>query len=92
MDIIDLLSHQHGQARQEAEVKRHQTIKNLREQEEAASAKRMAELMAIEEERVTRLHARQQRQKQRDLQLFIIAAVLFLLLMIASFWLISMLG
>lgn len=89
MDVLDLLALQQKEARHKAETLRQEQVKQLREQEEAASAKRMAELQAVEAERIALLRQRQQQQKQNDLRLFIVSTVLFLCLIIVIIWIVS---
>jgi len=65
--------------------------KSLKKDEAAASDKRMAELMAIEEARQAELRKRraEQKRQERTMLIVIFAAVLLFLLALASFALFS---
>ena len=93
LDIFDLLALQDEHVRHNFMEERRHQIRQLREQEEAASARRREELEAIEEARqveVGRRLAQQQRQEQRLLMTVFIAVAIFLLL-VAAYAVVSLL-
>jgi uncharacterized membrane protein len=92
LDILDVLGRQGSQAtvrRLNQQMSESQRIKEI---EQSASEKRMAELLAIEEARQAEIKRRIQKQKEQERQLFILvfaAVTLFLIVLLIYAYIIS---
>jgi CHASE3 domain sensor protein len=73
LDIFELLSLQHKDARQRALEQNRQQIRELREQEALSARQRLEELQAIEDERQMRLRQRFTEQRRHDRRLLALA-------------------
>lgn len=82
MDIFDAVLLQDKAIARKAQEERQAQIKQLKQQEEEASARRMQELMAIEAQRLAEFQARRQKQAQRDRQMLVAIAVLVVLVLL----------
>jgi serine/threonine protein kinase len=90
LDILQYMRQHTPQARRERLREQSANASHLKEIEEAASQKRMAELMAIEEDRQAELRSRQQKQRAQDrlmltvvfgiVGIVLIAVILYILL------------
>lgn len=93
LDIFDLLALQDEQARHSFLEERRRQIRRLREQEDAASEKRMEELEAIEKTRQAEVHRRlaQQREQERRLLLAVFAGVALFMFLVIAYAVVSLL-
>jgi uncharacterized protein YbaR (Trm112 family) len=85
MDIFDILVHSQAGYTAERLSQQMRQSRDLKRQEEAASARRMAELEAIEAERVAALRRRQQERRAEERRLLLLmgtAGALLLLLLL----------
>lgn len=93
LDIFDLLALQDEQTRHDFMEERRRQIRQMRASEEVASARRMEELVAIEEARQAELRRRlaQQRKQERRLLLTVFAGVAIFILLVALYAVVSLL-
>jgi len=93
MDIFDILVHSQAGYTAERLSQQMRSARALKAQDEAASARRMAELQAVEAERVAALRRRQQERRAEERRLLWLMGgagalvLLFLLLYLLSGWL-----
>ncbi|MBP8001284.1 MAG: hypothetical protein KA314_16975 [Chloroflexi bacterium] len=86
MDILDLVTHRHREARYEQQEQRRQNIARVKQQEEESSRKRMAELMEMERLRIEELKRRliKERARQRTMLMLVLGfGALFFVLILA---------
>ena len=92
LDIFEILHQQNNQAAADRLIERQLFAREIKEKEKAASAKRMADLQQIEQDRRREIARRRQIQKKKDQQLFIIVGIAIgfaLLLMIVGYLIFS---
>lgn len=83
LDIFDVVMLQTKEARKKMQEERLDLIRKMKEEEERASARRMQELVAIEEARLAEFQARRHKQAQRDRQMLIAAFLVIFLVVLA---------
>lgn len=85
LDIFEMLQKVDARSRAAKLEERHAQIRQIKDEEEKASQRRMAEMMAIEEERQRELARLQAASRQRDRQIMVavaVAVVIFILLVL----------
>ena len=83
LDIFEMLQKVDARSRAEKRNEQHAQIRQLKEAEEQASQRRMAEMMAIEEERQRDLARRQADSQKRDRQIILGVAAVVVIFVLA---------
>lgn len=94
MDILDMVTHRHKEAVQEQQELRRREIARMKQQEDEASKKRMAELMEIERLRIEELKRRlvRERARQRRMLMITFGIVILFLVMIGLYAILNATG
>ena len=83
LDIFEMLQKVDARSRAEKLNEQHAHIRQLKEEEELASQRRMAEMMAIEEERQRELARRMAASQKRDRQILLGVAAVVVIFVLA---------
>jgi len=83
LDIFEMLQKVDARSRAEKRNEQHAQIRQLKEAEEQASQRRMAEMMAIEEERQRELARRMAASQKRDRQILLGVAAVVVIFVLA---------